>query len=549
MTEEIEVMQVETQKRQYSPYQGVTYETPGFHLLFDCLLSKFRPWFRWLLVFRWKMSRPFQVRILPKCFPLVPGIKSICYITIGQVVLALPIAVLIVLGYVWSFSSPGVNSSGTIAAFAIMGSFFTANKSNSPLSFFLGIPFERMIPYHNMCSLAAIVLGVFHTYVAYVHDGDSGDESDELEADSQDRERRLSADSAYAEYGPNPDLFKFLFDGWTNLSGTIIIICMIILVSTSFFSILRRWFFEPWLVTHILSTIGVIVFSIVHGSNTIFIVAVWWIVDLCLRYILMTMCVYPQEATLKLLTPEIVEVRFPKPDKFQYNPGQFVQISFPKIAATQFHPITISSAPHEPEVTLHIRALGAWSKRLVKLAEKNTRTSILLEGPYGNLSMDLDDDERYQLVLLISGGIGVTPCQSIAKYLLHAHEQGRKLETLYFAWAARSLDMARSIPPPIAPENASAVVSAHVYITRSNGKNEDDQESAMNTPYQLHEGRPKLESIFQELKLEAEEKSLHHVAVVVCGPNSMLEQVRAACRSYSDSSRVVFDLHEELFEL
>ena len=568
--EEVEIAESDHASK-YHRYQGVTYETPAFHLLFGCLLPKLRPLLEKLVAFRWKWSRPLQVKVLPKWFPLLPGLKWAAYVTIGEVILGVPILLLLIAGYLFSFLSPELDGSGTIAAMAIMGSFITANKASSPISFLLGIPIERMIPYHNMCSLVAVVLSIFHTYVAFTY-GSSGSEDAGDDEESPDFDRRLGSsgdvDSIYADFGPQPDLIKFLLDGWTNLSGTILIICMIALVSTSFFSVLRRWFFEAWLFTHIASTVGVVVFSVVHGSNTIFIVAIWWMADLFIRYLLMPLYVYPREASLELVSPDVVEVRFPKPEKFCYNAGQYVRVAFPSISTTQLHPITISSAPHESHVTLHIRAYGTWSKNLVKLAEKNTNTSMLLEGPYGQVGVDLDDDDRYQIVLLVSGGIGVTPCQSITKHLLHAHAtEGRKLEQVHFCWAVPTAEMAQNIPPPSIEseklEDAS-ILSTNIYITRSKPTEnniEKDQEVAKGTiasHYELHSGRPDLEATFLALKEKAQAKSLRHIAVVACGPSGLLQQVRATCRSLSDrpimgcagddDKGVTFDLHEEIFE-
>jgi hypothetical protein len=61
-------------------------------------------------------------------------------------------------GYYFIFVSPDVEKSGAMASYAIFATFLTANKTNSIAAFFFGIPFERMIPYHNLSSLATVVL-------------------------------------------------------------------------------------------------------------------------------------------------------------------------------------------------------------------------------------------------------------------------------------------------------------------------------------------------------------------------------------------------------
>ena len=126
-----EVELTETDQSKFHRYQGVTYETPAFHLLFGCLLPKIRPLLEQLVAFRWKWSRPLQVKVLPKCVPLPPGLKWADYVTIGELILAIPVLMLLLAGYLFSFLSHELDGSGTIAAMAIMGSFITANKASS----------------------------------------------------------------------------------------------------------------------------------------------------------------------------------------------------------------------------------------------------------------------------------------------------------------------------------------------------------------------------------------------------------------------------------
>jgi predicted ferric reductase len=56
-------------------------------------------------------------------------------------------------------------------------------------------------------------------------------------------------------------------------------------------------------------------------------------------------------------------------------------------------------------VTIHIRRAGDWTNALYELAKKKSEISIMMEGPYGSLGVDLVGD-RYKMVMLVSGGIG-----------------------------------------------------------------------------------------------------------------------------------------------
>ena len=98
------------------------------------------------------------------------------------------------------------------------------------------------------------------------------------------------------------------------------------------------------------------------------------------------------------------------------------------VGPTKFHPISISYAPHEDIVTLHICGWGDWSCKLAKLAEKGEQeVNILLEGPYGSLLViNLDNFSRYKhVMLLVCGDIGVTQCISVGKALQYQTKMGR----------------------------------------------------------------------------------------------------------------------------
>jgi predicted ferric reductase len=78
----------------------------------------------------------------------------------------------------------------------------------------------------------------------------------------------------------------------------------------------------------------------------------------------------------------------------------------PEISWLEWHPFSISSSPKQMSVTFHIRKAGAFTSALYKLAQKRQEVSVLLEGPYGNLAVDILSDRKYKRIMLISGGIG-----------------------------------------------------------------------------------------------------------------------------------------------
>jgi NAD(P)H-flavin reductase len=134
----------------------------------------------------------------------------------------------------------------------------------------------------------------------------------------------------------------------------------------------------------------------------------------------------------------------------------------------EFHPATISSAPHEKDVTVHFRVRGGWTKRLAlraaaaaarTLPEEGSGTMsppvpvhVAIQGPFGNLSMNvLDDAQRYPHVLLIGGGIGVTPLRSLLRHLLYAHQKlGQRRHQIHLVWVVSNVELVHALP--ILPE-------------------------------------------------------------------------------------------------
>ena len=580
------IANLEPNRKSFQPYKSATLDTPLVHLIVEPLLPLLRPVLKCIFSIRWQLCRPLQVRVIPNFVPLIelPLFQDLTYLTYGQLLLALPLLVFAISGYYFTFVVPDVLHSGEYASYAIYCTFLTANKTNSIFSFLLGIPFERMIPFHNASALITVILAGFHGYVGYVYGGGGGNAN----ANGGGRHLVVVTDvtnnSQYGLLGNTPNLGLYLLDGTTNMSGTLLFASISVLVLTSVFPWLRRQFFNFWLWIHLLAIVCVFIFATIHQVSSILFLATWWIVDLFTRYVVMAACRYPHTAKLELIQNDIVRISFPKTAGFSYNGGQFVQIAVKEIGLMEFHPASISSAPHENEVTLHIRALGDWTKRLANLARQQKEAVILLEGPYGSLSMDADDENRYKMALIVAGGIGVTHCNSVAKTLIQNAKCGRRLKHLRFVWAVRDLDMLDVMDPLEAPEDGAdwgassrdfrtasmhleapsaarfsesmemgagskkPMVQTDIYLTKSS----PSTPIALSDGRNIYFGRPDLERTVAELRAQAMKRNVTHVAVFGCGPKALIDDLKDVCRRYTqgvaETSGVTFDVHEEIFD-
>jgi predicted ferric reductase len=75
------------------------------------------------------------------------------------------------------------------------------------------------------------------------------------------------------------------------------------------------------------------------------------------------------------------------------------------------HPFSISSAPNGTWLRITVKELGDWSAALKRMS---VGTYVFVEGPYGILTGAKRTRER---VLLIAGGIGITPLRSLLEAL------------------------------------------------------------------------------------------------------------------------------------
>jgi len=105
---------------------------------------------------------------------------------------------------------------------------------------------------------------------------------------------------------------------------------------------------------------------------------------------------------------------------FPYLPGQFAFITpasanLPK----EEHPFTLASSPSRPDtLQFVIRSLGDWTGLIDRL---QTEEPVFVDGPYGLFSHNAFPGN--DPLILIAGGIGITPMLSMLRFLADANDQ------------------------------------------------------------------------------------------------------------------------------
>jgi len=94
---------------------------------------------------------------------------------------------------------------------------------------------------------------------------------------------------------------------------------------------------------------------------------------------------------------------------FPVQAGQFMILRFlTKKLWWQAHPFSLSLAPHGQELRVTIKGLGDFTNQVANVA---AGAQIIIDGPYGVFTELKDAAGK---ILLIAGGIGITPIRSLA---------------------------------------------------------------------------------------------------------------------------------------
>ena len=179
-------------------------------------------------------------------------------------------------------------------------------------------------------------------------------------------------------------------------------------------------------------------------------------------------------ASIEVLTDDIVEIRvaLAEEQRSRYAAGQYVFLNVPSISSLQWHPFSITSAPREGHIVVfHVKALGgpsSWTSSLLAAAKEissDGTLSVKIDGFFGHNATSALLAKPRTAVVLVGGGVGVTPLLSI---LADLSEQPST--NVFLVWSTRTNKEFLAFAPRIAAAKArlGERLHARVAITRIN---------------------------------------------------------------------------------
>ncbi|KAF3777983.1 Ferric reduction oxidase 2 [Nymphaea thermarum] len=251
--------------------------------------------------------------------------------------------------------------------------------------------------------------------------------------------------------------------GTSNVVGELSWLCGLPLWVTTL-PYIRREMFELFFYTHQLYVLFVF-FYVLHVGASYFYMFLpglyLFMVDRFLRFL-------QSRQPVRLLCTRVLpcHVFFLFCSGLHYNPMSTVFINIPSISTLQWHLFSVTS---DNELTVVIKSEGSWSEALYqKLSSKNVavdQLEVAVEGPYGPPSTDY---LRHDVLVMISGGVGITPFFSIVRHLLARRTKARRLLLVCAFKNSAKLHMLDLLLPvsPSATKNSSLELQVEAYVTR-----------------------------------------------------------------------------------
>jgi len=434
------------------------------------------------------------------------------------------------------------------------------------------IPIDSHIAFHKIVAMTALFFSLLHSaghLVNFYH----------ISTQSVENLNCLTKEMSFTAEN-RPTITYWLFNTLTGITGVMLwTIMMIIFIFAH--PVIRNKAFSYFWMTHQLY-VFLYVFSLMHGMARLTGPPRFWIFFVVPGVIytfdkivsLRTRYLEHDIIETELLPSDVVKIKFYRPPNFKYHSGQWVRIACTAFRQSEYHSFTLTSAPHQNFLSCHIKAIGPWTWKLRKFFdphnyhhdEKNI-PKLRLEGPYGGGNQDW---YKFEVAVMVGGGIGVTPYASILNDLVFGTHtkrySGVACKKVYFLWICpthRQFEWFIDVLREVEKKDVTNVLEMHIFITQFFHK--FDLRTTMLYICENHFQRLSKRSMFTGLKainhfgrpdmtafLKFVQKKhsgrnalipVSKVGVFSCGPSPLTNSINTACENVNAARKVPYFIH------
>eukprot|EP00117_Sycon_ciliatum_P031665 scpid15779/ scgid24724/ Dual oxidase 1 len=290
-------------------------------------------------------------------------------------------------------------------------------------------------------------------------------------------------------YHLSDELPKFQFWMFSTLTGVTGYVLTLVIITMYVFALptARRYLFNTFWFTHHLYFV-LYALLILHGSGRLVQPPLfqWYFIGPALLFAADKLISISRKKTkiivykAEKLPSGVTHLQFKKPTNFNYLSGQWCRIACLALNSEEYHPFTLTSAPHEVTLDLYIRAVGPWTHNVRQVYDpdnaKNkdlitgavTFPKLYLDGPFGEGHQDW---YKFQVAVLVGGGIGVTPFASILKDLVFKRQANSHIacKKVYFLWVTRTqkqFEWLTDIIRQVEQDDKDHLTDIHIFITQ-----------------------------------------------------------------------------------
>ncbi|KAJ4889798.1 Respiratory burst oxidase-like protein C [Raphanus sativus] len=281
----------------------------------------------------------------------------------------------------------------------------------------------------------------------------------------------------------------------------------------------------------------------------------------------------------------VLSLYMSRPRSFKYKSGQYMFLNCPTISTFEWHPFSITSAPQDDYLSVHIKVMGDWTSALKEVfcevcmpppvyhvnidmaGNQPIFPKIMIDGPYNAQAQDY---KKYKVVLLVGLGIGASPMISVIKDIIknteaREHSQLNPIKTrkAYFYWLTKeqgSYSWFNNIMNEVAERDTNGVVEVNNYCTSV--YEERDIRSAFiqmlqtlnyskngvdiisETRVMTHFSKPNWKNVYKQIAMDHNDS---HVGVFYCGELALAEELRNLALEFTHKTATRFSFHKENF--